>query len=83
MYVANQDSDTVSVIGVQSQPFEGLVDSGNNINIQVQKNSGNNVGGQSGNGVSYPDSSIYQGQSTKQQSGVVSWEFFQNRIDYR
>jgi len=68
--------------GVVSQPdrviitvvsnIEAIIGSGNNINIQVQENSGNIVGGQSENGASYSDSPIYQGQSTKQESSVVS-----------
>ena len=29
-------------------PFEGIVGSGNNVNIQIQENSGHNSGGQSG-----------------------------------
>ena len=31
-------------------PSEGIVGSGNNINIQVQQNSGNNLEGQTGEG---------------------------------
>ena len=73
IYVVNQDSDTVSVIGVKFLPFEGILGSGNNINIQVQENSGNNVGGQSGKRVSYSDSPVYPGQSTRQDSSVISW----------
>ena len=53
-------------------PFEGILGSGNNLNIQVQKNSGNNVGAQSGFGGTYSDSPILQDQSTKQDSHVVS-----------
>ena len=54
-------------------PFEGVLGSGNNINIQVQENTGNNVGGQSGeNGQLYLDSPIVQEQSTDQDSSVVS-----------
>ena len=72
MYVANLSSDTVSVIGTIT-PLEGIIGSGNNINIQVQENSGNNVGGQSGgDGNSYSDFPIFQGQSTSQDSSVVS-----------
>jgi hypothetical protein len=50
-------------------PFEGILESGNNINIQVQENSGNNVGGQSGSDESmYSDPPILQEQSTQQDS---------------
>ena len=63
---------TVSPSSNQPPPFEGILGSGNNINIQVQENSGNNVGGQSGSGETYSDSPILQGQSTKQDSNVVS-----------
>ena len=72
MYVGNALSDTVSVIGMITSSFEGILGSGNNINIQVQENAGNNVGGQSGFGGSYSDSLIHQGQSTNQDSRVVS-----------
>lgn len=71
MYVTNIQSDTVSVIGTILPTFKGIFSSGNNINIQVQ-NSGNNVGGQSGDGISYSDSPTHQGQSTNQDSSVVS-----------
>ena len=67
LYVVNEVSDTVSVIGMITSSFEG-----NNINIQVQENAGNNVGGRSGFGGSYSDSPIHQGQSTNQDSSVVS-----------
>ncbi len=72
LYVVNEVSDTVSVIGMITSSFEGILVSGNNINIQVQENAGNNVGGQSGFGGSYSDSPIHQGQSTNQDSSVVS-----------
>ena len=72
MYVTNIQSDTVSVIGTILPTFKGIFSSSNYINIQVQENSGNNVGGQSGDGVSYSDSPIHQGQSTNQDSSVVS-----------
>jgi hypothetical protein len=55
-----------------SPPFEGILGSGNNINMQAQENTGNNVGEQSGNGKMYSDSPIFQGQSTEQDSNVVS-----------
>jgi hypothetical protein len=51
-------------------PLEGITGSGNNINIQVQENTGNNVLGQSGD-KSYPQESIFQGQSSHQDSNVV------------
>ena len=66
--VSQPDSVTVTV----DSNFEDILGSGNNINIQVQKNSGNNVGGQSGEGNMYSDSPIFQGQSTEQDSQVVS-----------
>ncbi len=53
-------------------PFEGIVGSGNNVNIQIQENSGHNSGGQSGDANLYSDSPIFQGQSTEQDSKVVS-----------
>ena len=63
---------TVSPSNNPPPPFEGILGSGNNINIQVQKNSGNNVGAQSGFGGTYSDSPILQDQLTKQDSHVVS-----------
>lgn len=38
--VSKPDSVTITV----GSNFEGIIDSGNNINIQVQENSSNNVG---------------------------------------
>ena len=72
VYVASAGSDAVFVIGKTSLPIDGINSSGNNINIQIQKNSGNNIGGQSGFGGTYSDSPIHQGQSTNQDSSVVS-----------
>jgi YVTN family beta-propeller protein len=72
--VSEPDSVTITV-GPSSSPnppFEGILGSGNNVNIQVQKNSGNNVAGQSSFGGTYSDSPILQDQSTKQDSNVVS-----------
>jgi YVTN family beta-propeller protein len=70
------DSVTITVNPSDSPPspppFEGILGSGNNFNFQIQENSGNNVGGQSGNGQLYSDESIFQGQSTDQDSNVVS-----------
>ena len=71
------DSVTITVNPVDTpnppSPFEGILASGNNINIQVQENTGNNVGGQSGeNGQMYSDSPIFEEQSTEQDSSVVS-----------
>lgn len=68
----NYVSSTESVIGTILPTFEGIIGSGNNINIQVQENSGNNVGGQFGDGNMYSDSPIHQVQSTEQDSRVVS-----------
>jgi YVTN family beta-propeller protein len=72
--VSEPDSVTITVSPSNNPPppFEGILGSGNNVNIQVQKNSGNNVGGQSGFGETYSDSPILQDQSTKQDSHVVS-----------
>ena len=43
------------------------------MNIQVQENSGNNVGGQYGSdGNTYSDAPILQEQSTQQNSKVIS-----------
>ena len=50
MYVASAGLDAVFVIGEMSLPINGIKGSGNNINIQVQENSGNDIGGQSGLG---------------------------------
>jgi hypothetical protein len=69
------DSVTITVNPADTPippPFEGILGSGNNINLQVQENTGNNVGGQSGNGNMYSDSPIFQGESTNQDSQVVS-----------
>jgi hypothetical protein len=73
------DSVTITVDPSDSPPspppFEGIIGSGNNINMQVQENSGNNVAGQSGNGNEeniYSDSPIFQEQSTEQDSSVIS-----------
>lgn len=63
---ANSVSDMVPI----QIPFEDIIRSGNNINIQVQENSGNIAIGQSGNGNMYSDSPIFQGQSTEQDSQV-------------
>ncbi len=58
---------------IPSPPLiEGVLGSGNNVNIHIQENSGNNGGGQYGNGQMYSDESIFQGQSTAQDSSVVS-----------
>ena len=72
--VSEPDSVTITVSSSSNPPppFEGILGSGNNVNIQVQKNSGNNVDAQSGFGGMYSDSPIHQGQSTKQDSQVVS-----------
>ena len=53
-------------------PSEGILGSGNNVNIQVQENSGNSVAGQHGGGEIYSDSPIFQGQSTEQDTQVIS-----------
>ena len=53
-------------------PLEGIIGSGNNINIQVQENSGNNADAQSGDGDIYSDSPMFQSQSSKQDSQVIS-----------
>jgi hypothetical protein len=65
------EPDSVTIIVVSD--LEDSIGSGNNVNIQVQENSGNSVGGQSGDfGGSYSDSPIFQGQSTEQDSQVIS-----------
>jgi YVTN family beta-propeller protein len=54
-------------------PIEGIIGSGNNINIQAQENTGNNAVGQSDDGDHiHSDESIFQGQSTNQDSQVIS-----------
>ena len=65
--LVSQPDSVIITVGI----FEGIVGSGNNMNIQVQENSGNNVGGQSGDGETYSDSPIHQGQSTEQDSSVI------------
>ena len=72
--VSEPDSVTITVSPSNNPPppFEGILGSGNNVNIQVQENSGNIAGGQSGLGETYSDSPILQDQSTKQSSNVVS-----------
>ena len=72
MYVASAGLDAVFVIGETSLPINGIKGSGNNINIQVQENFGNDIGGQSGLEGTYSDSPIHQGQSANQDSSVVS-----------
>jgi len=68
--ISEPDSVAVTVL----YGFEGIIGSGNNINIQVQQNSGNNVGGgKSGFGErTNSDSPILRGQATEQKSQVVS-----------
>ena len=67
------DSVSITVNAENETPsFEGILGSGKNINIQVQENSGNIAGGQSDAGNMYSDSSIFQGQSTEQDSKVIS-----------
>ncbi|WP_458720822.1 hypothetical protein [Candidatus Nitrosocosmicus sp. R] len=62
------DIVSITVNGENENPsFEGILGSGKNINVQVQENSGNIEGGQSGAGNMYSDSSIFQGQSTEQE----------------
>jgi hypothetical protein len=70
------DSVMITVDPVDSPtpppPFEGVLGSGNNINIHEQENSGNNLAEQAGDGNMYSDSPIFQGQSTEQNSSVIS-----------
>ena len=72
--VSEPDSVTITVTPSSNSPppLEGIVDSGNNINIQVQENSGNNADAQSDDGNMYSDSPIFQSQSSKQDSQVIS-----------
>lgn len=75
IYVANQGSSDVSVIGLEPgppNPNDEIRESGNNINIQVQKNTGSNALAQDGSGNMYSDESIFQRQFTEQESNVVS-----------
>jgi hypothetical protein len=53
---------------------EGIIGSGNNMNVQVQSNSGSNALGQDVGSSSnqYSDEAIFQGQSTEQDSSVVA-----------
>lgn len=76
IYVSNAGSDDVSIIGTPEPsppiPEEGIIGSGNNINLQVQENTGNNAIAQDGNSFSsYSDQPILQDQSTNQNSNVV------------
>lgn len=69
------EPDTVSItVNAENEApsFEGICDSGKNINVQVQKNSSNIAGGQSGAGNMYSDSPIFQGKSTEQDSQITS-----------
>ena len=69
------EPDSVSIIvnaENETPSFEGILGSGKNINVQVQENSGNIAGGQSGAGNMYSDSPIFQGQTTEQDSSVIS-----------
>jgi YVTN family beta-propeller protein len=72
--VSEPDSVTITVSPSSnpSPPFEGILGSGNNVNIQVQKNSGNIASAQSGFEGTYSDSPILQGPSTEQESQVIS-----------
>ncbi|WP_415311070.1 PKD domain-containing protein [Candidatus Nitrosocosmicus sp. FF01] len=72
--IASEPDSVVITVNPENEPppFSGIFGSGNNINIQVQENSGNNVGGQSGDDNMYSDSPILQDQSTEQNSSVVS-----------
>ena len=75
LYVVNSGepgAGTVSVIGTLIPPFSGILESGNNINIQSQENSGDIVIGQPSFGGTYSDSPILQGQTTEQDSQLVS-----------
>ena len=71
-YVTNLCPEMVSVIGTILLSFERILGSGNNINTQVQVNSGNNAGGQSDAGNRYSGFPISQGQSTEHGSQVIS-----------
>jgi hypothetical protein len=69
------EPDTVSItVNAENETpsFEGILGSGKNINVQVQENSSNIAGGQSGAGNLYSDSPIFQGKSTEQDSQVIS-----------
>lgn len=67
------DSVTITVNAENEIPsFEGILGSGNNINVQVQENSGNNLGGLPGFGGTYSDIPIFQEQLTERDSQVVS-----------
>ena len=67
------DSVSITVNAENETPsFEGILGSGKNIYVQVQENSGNIAGGKSGAGNMYSDSPIFQGQSTEQDSQVIS-----------
>ena len=63
----------VSVIGTLLLSFERILGHGNNINTQVQVNSGNNAGRQSDAGNMYSGSPIFHGQSTEHDSQVISY----------
>ena len=67
------DTVAITVNAENETPsFEGIRGSGKNINVQVQENSGNIAGGQSGAGNLYSDSPIFQGKSTDQEGQVIS-----------
>ena len=79
---ANAIKDIVDKRGTTNPPpdpeeppiLEGIIGSGNNVNVQIQENSGNNAIAQDGGSSSnqYADGSIFQGQSTEQGSSVVA-----------
>jgi len=67
------DSVSITVNAENETPsFEGIHGSGKNINVQIQENSGNNADAQSDDGNMYSDSPIFQSQSSKQDSQVIS-----------
>ena len=74
MHMTNSLSDTVSVLGIISPlpTLEGILGSGNNVNVQIQHNSDNNIDRHSGDGNMYLYSPIFQGQSIKQDSSETS-----------
>jgi len=70
---SEHDSVTITVVS----SFEGIVGFGNNVYIQIQDNTGSNVGGPSGdnNRNMYSGGPIHQGQSTEQDSHIISQTF--------
>ena len=70
VYVTNINSSAVYGIGETTLPLQGIIGSVNSIKIQIQQDTGGSANGQSD--ISYSCESLFQSQSTNQNSNVVS-----------